>query len=65
MTNWEEKYPINTFYGETKRELLEVIYLAVNEFKEKVKKDIEKEISEAHLNGESTSRLTRLFNNLK
>ena len=60
MEDLKNKYPINTFSEQTQRKIIELV-----EFEKfKIKADISKEIADAHCNGESTSRLTRLFNNI-
>ena len=60
MEDLKNKYPINTFSEETQKKITEIIKFE----KFKIKADISKEIADAHLKGESTSRLTRLFNNI-
>lgn len=59
------KYPINTFSEETQKEIIEVIEFEKLKIKSKFQTMITKEIAEAHLKGESTSRLTKIFNKIK
>lgn len=60
----KNKYPINTFSEETQKEIIEVIEFEIKKEKDKIKGYLTKEIAEAHIKGESTSRLTKIFNNL-